>query len=172
MIRSYKDSRPTIALSAYVDESAQIIGDVEIGEDSSIWFNCVVRGDVNFVRIGEKTNIQDGSIIHVTGKKSPAIIGDFVTVGHGVNLHGCTVRGRSLIGIGAIILDDALIGEGSIIAAGSLVVRGTKVPPRSFMLGVPARVVREVTDKEQAMIAENWMHYVEYKNIYLNDSGG
>jgi gamma-carbonic anhydrase len=167
MIRTYKGITPKIAASAFIEASAQVIGDVEIGEQSSVWFNCVIRGDVYHIRIGHSTNIQDGSIIHVTNGRFPTIIGNYVTVGHGVMLHGCTIKDRSLVGIGSIILDDVEIGEESFIAAGSLVTPGTVIPPRSMVMGSPARVRREVTEEEIARIDTHWRHYIEYKNNYL-----
>ena len=169
MIRSFKHVTPRVAASAFVEESAQVIGDVAIGEHSSVWFNCVLRGDVYHIRIGECTNIQDGTIIHVTGGAFPTIIGDWVTVGHGVILHGCTVKERCLIGIGSIVLDNVTIGQDSLIAAASLVTPGTVIPPRSMVMGSPARVRREVTAEEIARIEEHWKHYVEYKNQYWAD---
>jgi carbonic anhydrase/acetyltransferase-like protein (isoleucine patch superfamily) len=171
MIRSYKNLRPQIAATAFIEATAQVIGDVHIGEHSSVWFNCVIRGDVYHIRIGHSTNIQDGSIIHVTHDQFPTIIGNYVTVGHNVTLHGCTVKDRSLIGIGAIILDEAVIGEESLVAAGSLVTPGTVIPPRSLVMGAPARVRREVTEEEIARIDEHWKNYIEYKNSYLLDAG-
>lgn len=167
MIRSYKGITPRIAGSAFVETSAHIIGDVEIGAHSSIWFNCVLRGDCYHIRIGENTNIQDGAVIHVTQGRFATTIGNFVTVGHSVVLHGCTIADRCLIGIGAIVLDDVTIGEESFIAAGSLVTPGTVIPPRSMVMGSPAKIRRQVTDEEVARINEHWQHYVEYKNQYL-----
>ena len=148
-------------------EGAHIIGDVHIGEHSSVWFNCVLRGDCYHIRVGENTNIQDNTVIHVTQGRFATILGDRVTVGHSVVLHGCTVNDRCLIGIGAIVLDDVAIGEESFIAAGSLVTPGTVIPPRSLVMGAPAKVRREVTDEEVARIDEHWQHYVEYKEEYL-----
>jgi carbonic anhydrase/acetyltransferase-like protein (isoleucine patch superfamily) len=129
----------------------------------------VLRGDCCYIRIGESTNIQDGTVIHVTSERSPTIIGNRVTVGHSVVLHGCTVKDRSLIGIGAIVLDDVVVGEESFIAAGSLVTPGTIIPPRSMVMGSPAKVRRQVTDEEVARIDEHWLHYVEYKKQYLEE---
>jgi carbonic anhydrase/acetyltransferase-like protein (isoleucine patch superfamily) len=169
MIKSYKGIRPTIADSAFIEDSANIIGDVHIGEHSSIWFNCVLRGDVFPIRIGHHTNIQDGTIIHVTGGEFPTLVGNQVTVGHGVILHGCQVLDGSLIGIGSIILDEAVIGEGSLIAAGSLVTPATIIPPRSLVMGSPAKVRRELTAEESERLNENWQHYVELKDVYLNE---
>jgi carbonic anhydrase/acetyltransferase-like protein (isoleucine patch superfamily) len=170
MIRSYQGIKPKIAASAFIEASAQIIGDVEIDQHSSVWFNCVIRGDVNKIRIGHSTNIQDGTVIHVTNGLYPTSIGNCVTVGHGVVLHGCTVKDRSLVGIGSIVLDDVIIGEMSFIAAGSLVTPGTVIPPRSLVMGSPARVRREVTDEEIARIDLHWKHYIEYKSNYLAEA--
>jgi carbonic anhydrase/acetyltransferase-like protein (isoleucine patch superfamily) len=167
MITAYKGISPHIAESAFIAPGAQIIGDVHIGEHSSVWFNCVLRGDCYYIRVGENTNIQDATIIHVTNGRFATIIGDRVTVGHSVVLHGCTVKDRSLIGIGAIVLDDVTIGEESFIAAGSLVTPGTVIPPRSMVMGSPAKVRREVTDEEVARIDQHWQHYVEYKDQYI-----
>ncbi|MCI0487256.1 MAG: gamma carbonic anhydrase family protein [Blastocatellia bacterium] len=167
MIWPYKGISPVVAATAFIEASAQIVGDVHIGEHSSVWFNCVIRGDVHHVRIGHSTNIQDGSVIHVTSGRFPTMIGNYITVGHGVMLHGCTIKDRSLIGIGSIILDDVTIGEESFIAAGALVTPGTVIPPRSMVMGAPARVRRQVTDEEIARIDTHWKHYIEYKNEYL-----
>lgn len=171
MIRLYKGIIPQIAPTAFIEQSAQIIGDVHIGEHSSVWFNCVLRGDVYHIRVGAQTNIQDGTVIHVTSGRFATIIGDRVTVGHNAVLHGCTVKDRSLIGIGAIILDDVTVGEESFVAAGSLVTPGTVIPPRSMVMGAPARVRREVTKEEIARIDTHWKNYIEYKNTYLADAG-
>lgn len=167
MITSYKGIRPQIAASAFVAPGAHIIGDVHIGEHSSVWFNCVLRGDCYHIRIGESTNIQDNTVIHVTQGRFPSIIGNFVTVGHSAVIHGCTIKDRCLIGIGAIVLDNVTVGEESFIAAGSLVTPGTVIPPRSMVMGAPAKVRREVTDEEVARIDQHWRHYIEYKEQYL-----
>jgi carbonic anhydrase/acetyltransferase-like protein (isoleucine patch superfamily) len=169
MITSYKGTSPQIAESAFIAAGAHIIGDVHIGVHSSVWFNCVVRGDCYYIRIGESTNIQDNTVIHVTQGRFATIIGSYVTVGHSVVLHGCTVKDRCLIGIGAIVLDNVTVGEESFIAAGSLVTPGTVIPPRSMVMGAPAKVRRPVTDEEVARIDEHWQRYIEYKNQYLAD---
>lgn len=170
MIRPYRGINPKIAATAFIEASAQIIGDVHVGEHSSVWFNCVIRGDVHHIRIGHSTNVQDGTIIHVTSGQFPTILGNYVTVGHGVVLHGCTVKDRSLIGIGSIVLDDVTIGEESLIAAGSLLTPGTTVPPRSLVMGSPAKVRRGITEEELARIDMHWRHYIEYKNNYLAEA--
>ena len=169
MLRSYKGIIPKVADTAFIADGAHIIGDVQIGEHSSVWFNCVLRGDVYPIRIGESSNIQDGTIIHVTSDQFPTLIGNRVTVGHGVILHGCQIKDGSLIGIGSIILDEAEIGEQCLIAAGSLVTPGTKIPPHSLVMGAPAKVRRELTAEEATRIQENWQHYVELKDVYLKE---
>ncbi len=166
MIYSYKDTTPQIPDSVFVAPNATIVGDVEIGKDSGIWFNSVIRGDVNEIRIGAKTNIQDGSILHVTLKKWPLYIGNNVTIGHGVILHGCTVSDNCLIGMGATVLDGARIGEFCLIAAGSLVLEGTKIPKQSLVAGVPAIVKRTLSDEEVEKIKASAARYVNYKNSY------
>ena len=169
MLIAYKGVSPKIAVTAFVADGAQVIGDVHIGEHSSVWFNCVLRGDCYHIRIGENTNIQDNTVIHVTQGEFATIIGDSVTVGHSAVLHGCTVKDRCLIGIGAIVLDNVTIGEESFVAAGSLVTPGTVIPPRSMVMGAPAKVRRQVTDEEVARIDEHWRHYISYKEQYLLD---
>jgi carbonic anhydrase/acetyltransferase-like protein (isoleucine patch superfamily) len=152
-----------------VEESAQVIGDVHLGRESSIWFNSVVRGDVHYIRIGDRTNIQDNSVIHVRNHSHPTILEDEVTVGHSVTLHGCYVERGSLIGIGSILLDDVRVGAYSLVAAGALVSPGTIIPPRSLVMGFPAKVKRELTDKEVAELDVFWQNYVEYTRAYKAD---
>ncbi len=168
MIFPFKDKKPVIDSSALIIESAQIIGDVVIGEESSVWFNAVVRGDVNYIRIGKRTNIQDGCILHVARRTLPLIIGDEVTVGHSVTLHACTIGSRCLIGMGAIVMDDAKVGDESIVAAGSLVISGTVIPPGSMVMGAPAKVKRPLTDEEKRGIRESANHYVGDIESYLD----
>jgi len=167
MIHPFKDSKPKIHDSAMVAESAQVIGDVVIGEESSIWFNAVVRGDVNYIRIGMRTNIQDGCVLHVARRTLPLIIGDEVTVGHNAVLHACTVGNRCLIGMGAIVMDDAEVGENSIVGAGALVTSGTKIPPGSLVLGSPAQIKRSLTEEESRSIRESAANYVADIENYL-----
>lgn len=169
MIRTFQGIKPTIAKSAYIEETAVIIGDVVIGEESSAWFNAVVRGDVHYIRIGNRTNVQDLSMLHVTHDTHPLIIGDEVTIGHHVVLHGCTVKDRVLIGMGAIIMDGAVIGEDCVVGAGALVTEGTVVPPKSLILGSPAKIKRPVTEKELAWIRESAQNYIEYARQYMTD---
>jgi carbonic anhydrase/acetyltransferase-like protein (isoleucine patch superfamily) len=166
MIRRFNDKVPQIHETAFVEESAQIIGDVVIGPHSSVWFNTTIRGDVYHIRIGAYTNVQDNSVIHVTRSTFATRLDDYVTIGHSVTLHGCHIKSNNLIGIGSIILDDVVIEENCIIAAGALVAPGTKVPPRSLMMGIPAKRVREVTDDEVRKIRDHADHYLEYKETY------
>lgn len=164
MILEYKGTTPKLDTSVFLSPSACVIGDVQIGEGSSLWFNVIVRGDVNFIRIGKRTNIQDGTVVHVTRETHPTILGDDVTVGHNVTLHGCTVHDKCLIGIGAIVLDGAVIGASALVAAGSVVAPGTQVPPNSLVMGSPARVKRLLTEDERSKmhsIADNYVHYQE-----------
>jgi carbonic anhydrase/acetyltransferase-like protein (isoleucine patch superfamily) len=169
MIRAYRGVVPKIAASAYIDQSAQVIGDVVVGERSSIWPNVTVRGDVNWIRIGEETSIQDNSVLHCDAGVFPLQIGSRVTVGHLAMLHGCTVEDECLIGIGAIILNGAKIGSGSVIAAGSVVPEGMQVPPQSLVMGVPAKVKRPVTPEEQERFRQNAKRYVEATAIYRDE---
>jgi gamma-carbonic anhydrase len=166
MIRPFRGTHPQIHPTAFIEESAQIIGDVHIGEQSSVWFNAVVRGDVFYIRIGNRTNIQDGTVIHVTNGTHATVLEDEVTVGHNVTLHGCYIEYGCLVGMGAIVMDDAHIGAQSLVAAGSLVSPGTRVPPRSLVMGTPARVKRPLTDEEVAGLDVYWQNYVEYTRVY------
>lgn len=167
MIRTFKDKAPRFdAATVFIEDSAQVIGDVEIGAHSSIWFNTTIRADIHFVRIGTCTNIQDNCVIHVTGGEYPTILEDYITVGHSVTLHGCHVMSNCLIGIGSILLDGVVVEPYSVIAAGALVAPGTRVASRSLMMGVPAKRVREVTDEEVAQIREAADHYLENKDAY------
>ena len=168
MIRSFRGVRPAIAASAYIDPSAQVIGDVVIGDESSVWMHAVVRGDVNLIRIGRRTNVQDGTVVHVMREPShPTHIGDEVTIGHGAVVHGCTVADRCLIGMGAILLNGSSVGSDSIVAAGTLVTEGMALPPRSLVMGSPGRVRRPLTDDEVASIRESAANYVAYRLEYL-----
>ena len=166
MLRPYKGILPQVDPSAYVDESAQVIGDVHIGADSSVWMNVVIRGDVNIIRIGNRSNIQDGTIVHVMRDTHPTRVGHDVTVGHAALLHGCTIEDRCLIGMGAQLLNGAEIGSDSIVAAGTLVTEDTKIPPRSLVMGRPGKVKRPLTDAEVASILDYSERYVGYKKDY------
>jgi carbonic anhydrase/acetyltransferase-like protein (isoleucine patch superfamily) len=160
----YRGTRPKIHASVFIAEGARIIGDVEIGSESSVWFNAVVRGDVHFIRIGEQTNIQDNCVLHVTHGKYPLQIGSRVTVGHNVVLHGCTIGDFCLIGMGAIVLDNARVNSRSFVAAGTLVPEGFEVPSGMLVAGVPAKVKRKLTEGEEKFLgrsAENYLNYVK-----------
>jgi len=159
---------PSIAPTAFICDDAIVVGDVEIGEDASVWFGSIIRGDVNYIRIGARTNIQDGTIIHVSSKTHSTILEENITVGHRVTLHGCHVESGCLIGIGAIIMDGARVGRNSIIGAGSLVTPGTQIPSGVLALGSPARVKRDLTEDELAYLDKSWRNYVELKAEYSN----
>jgi carbonic anhydrase/acetyltransferase-like protein (isoleucine patch superfamily) len=169
MIRTFQGIKPTVPQSCFIEDTAVVIGDVVLGEGCSVWFNAVIRGDVNYIRIGNRTNVQDLCMLHVTHDTHPLIIGHEVTIGHSVVLHGCTVKDRVLVGMGAIVMDGAVIGEDSVVGAGALVVEGTVVPPKSVILGSPARVRRSATDKELDWIKESAENYVKYAGQYLRD---
>ena len=171
MIRAFGGKHPQIHPTAFIEESAQIIGDVIIGEQSSVWFNAVVRGDVFYIRIGDRTNIQDGTVIHVSNGTHATILEDEVTVGHNVTLHGCYVERGSLIGIGSIVMDEARIGAQSLVAAGALVSPGTQIPPRSLVMGTPAKVKRPLTDEEIKGLDQFWKNYIEYTRRYKKGAG-
>jgi len=171
MIRTFQGIKPTVPQSCFIEDTAVVIGDVVMGEDCSVWFNAVIRGDVNYIRIGGRTNVQDLCMLHVTHDTHPLIIGHEVTIGHSAILHGCTINDRVLVGMGAVIMDGAVIGKDSVVGAGALVVEGTVVPPKSVILGSPARVRRPANDKELAWIKESAANYVRYARQYLTDSG-
>src|SRR5688572_19842507 len=166
MLRSFRGIFPQVDPTVYIDESAQVIGDVRIGADSSVWMNVVIRGDVNVIRIGRRSNIQDGTVIHVMRDTHPTHVGDEVTVGHAVVLHGCTIEDRCLIGMGAMLLNGAVIGSDSIVAAGTLVTEETKIPARSLVMGRPGAVRRALSDEEVASILDYAERYVGYKKDY------
>ena len=170
MIRSYRGRLPQIAASAYVDPAAVVIGDVTIGADSSVWPCVVIRGDVHWIRIGARTNVQDAAVLHVMRDTSPLAVGDSVTIGHGAVLHGCTIEFRVLIGMGAVILNNARIGAGSIVAAGTLVPENTVVPPGSLFLGHPGKFHRALTAKDQQTIDRYAARYVEYAVTYKDEA--
>lgn len=170
MIRSYKGISPRIPESCYVDESAQIIGDVALGEHASVWMNAVLRGDVHAVRIGAHSNVQDCSVLHGMKEKYGVYVGEYVTVGHSVTLHGCVVEDRCLIGMGVIILNGARVGAGSIIAAGTLIPENTVVEPGSLWMGSPGKLRRQLEAEDQEMILQYAKNYLEYKETYLKES--
>ncbi len=166
MLHPYRGRTPVVHPTAFVHDSAHVIGDVTLEEDASVWFCSVLRADVNVIRVGRGTNIQDGTVIHVNRRGPPTVLEDHVTVGHGARLHGCHVASHCLIGIGAIVLDGVELGEECLVAAGSLVAPGTKIPPRSLVMGVPARVRREVTEEDRELIRRSALSYIGLKNDY------
>ena len=170
MLRSYRSIHPTVHPSAFVDASAQVIGDVHVGAESSVWMNVVVRGDVHHIRIGARTNIQDLTMVHVMRETNPTAIGDNVTIGHGAVVHGCTIEDRCLIGMGAILLNGCVIGAGSIVAAGTLVPEGMVVAPGSMVMGVPGKVRRALTPEEDASITWYADNYVRYRLDFQSES--
>ena len=170
MIRPYCGIVPAVPVSAYVDPGAVVIGDVVLGERSSVWPNVTIRGDVNYIRIGAETSIQDNSCLHVQRNTHPLIIGSRVTVGHSVTLHGCEIEDECLIAIGAIVLNGAKVGRGSIIAAGALVPEGMQVPPGSVVMGVPGKVKRTATDTEREGIRRSAANYVRYLQSYKEET--
>ena len=175
MIRPFKGITPRIADSAFIAEGAVIIGEVTIGQEASIWYNCVVRGDVNFISIGDRSNIQDLSMLHVTHKKNaqdpgaPLIIGNDVTVGHSVTLHGCTIEDGAFIGMQAMIMDHAVIGKGALVGARALVTEGTVVTPGTLWVGAPAKYKRDLSADEIAWLGRSAGNYVRYSRDYLAD---
>lgn len=172
IVRSYLGTHPRIGTGVFLAETCAVIGDVAIGDQSSVWYSTVLRGDVMAIRIGARTSIQDGTVVHVTSEQFGTTVGDDVTVGHGVILHGCVVEDSCLIGMGATVLDGARIGRGSFVGAGALVTPGTDIPPHSLVLGMPARVVRPVNPKEREQIEYAAAHYVEQARRYLAGDGG
>jgi len=169
MIRSYRDILPTVPASAYVDPSAQLIGDVVLGENSSVWMNAVVRGDVHSIRIGNGTNIQDCAVLHGMKDLHPVVIGDLCTIGHNATVHGCTLEDEVLVGMGAVILNGAHIGTGSIIAAGAVIPEGTQIPPHSLVAGVPGKIRRSLLEADLELIRTYARNYLEYTRVYLNE---
>jgi carbonic anhydrase/acetyltransferase-like protein (isoleucine patch superfamily) len=169
MIRPFRGVYPQIPDSAYVDVSAQVIGDVHLGEQASIWCNAVLRGDMFYIRIGDRTNIQDNCVVHTRTGSHPTVLEEEVTVGHSVTLHGCYVERGALIGIGSIVLDDVRVGAQSLVAAGSLLSPGTVIPPRSLVMGAPARVKRPLTDEEVVGLEAFWRNYVDYVPKYKSE---
>lgn len=165
-IITYQGITPKIHPSVFIAEGAHIIGDVEIGKDSSVWFNTVIRGDVHYIRIGERTNIQDNTVVHVTNKKYPTHIGSNVTIGHSAVIHACTIYDYCLIGMGAIILDDAKIGPYSLVAAGALVTMGSVIPEGVLAAGIPAKIIRPLTDDEKQTLIQSAQNYVDYVATY------
>tara|TARA_X000001036_G_scaffold165528_1_gene156976 strand:+ start:748 stop:1251 length:504 start_codon:yes stop_codon:yes gene_type:complete len=167
MISDFEDKSPSIDSSCFIAPSVDIIGDVSIGKDSSVWFGSVLRADMHYIKIGSRSNIQDNCTVHVTTDVYPTIIGDEVTIGHNVIIHGCEIEDRCLIGMGSIIMDGAVIGSGSLIGAGALVSPGTVVPPNSLVVGLPGKVVRETTEAERTETIERAQHYIDFSRKYM-----
>ena len=162
---------PVVDSTAFVDPSAQVIGDVTLGAESGIWMNTVVRGDVNVIRIGARTNVQDGCVLHVTRRRYALTIGDDVTIGHGVIVHGCTLMNHSFIGMGATVMDGAVVGEFAMVGAGALVTQGKEIPPGTLAVGAPARVVRDLTEDEIQRIRQSAINYVRDRLDYMEPQG-
>lgn len=167
MILTYKGTTPKIGANVFIASNATVIGDVEIGESTNIWYGAVIRGDVNHIRIGARTNVQDLCMIHVTGQEFSTEIGDEVTIGHSAILHGCRLASRVLVGMGAIVLDGVEVGEGSVIAAGAVLPPGKKYPPRVLIMGSPAQVKREVTEQDYQGLLHSAEHYVELASMHM-----
>ena len=161
---------PVVGNKVYISETATVIGDVILSDEVNIWFGAVIRADMHFIRIGNRTNIQDNAVVHVTTAVSPTHIGSGVTVGHGAIIHGCTIEDDCMIGMGAIVMDNAIIGRGSLVGAGALVPPNMKIPPKSLVVGVPCKIVRNITDEEYAMIIERPQEYIDLAEIYLKES--
>ncbi len=171
VVKPYKGVFPKVHPSVYLSDNVYVIGDVEIGEDSSVWFGSVIRGDVNYIKIGKRTNIQDNSVVHVTHDTHPTIVGDNVTVGHRVILHGCLLGNNILVGMGAVIMDGVEIEDYVLVGAGALITPNKKIPSGVLVAGVPAKIVRDLREEEIKLIEESAENYVRYKNEYLNTQG-
>jgi carbonic anhydrase/acetyltransferase-like protein (isoleucine patch superfamily) len=171
MIRRYQGHVPHIPASCYIDESAQVIGDVTLGEHSSVWMNAVLRGDVHSIRVGANSNVQDCAVLHGQRNLYAVNVGDWVTIGHNATVHGCTVEDAVLVGMGVVILNDCRIGEGSILAAGAVLPEHTVVPPRTLWAGVPAKQRRTLEDKDRELILQYAKNYLDYVEIYLAEAG-
>jgi carbonic anhydrase/acetyltransferase-like protein (isoleucine patch superfamily) len=171
MLRSYKGIVPVIPASCYVDVSAQVIGDVVLGEQASVWMNAVIRGDVNSIRIGARSNVQDCAVLHGMRHLYPVIVGEMVTIGHNATVHGCVLEDAVLVGIGSTILNNARIGEGSIIAAGAVIPEQTVIPPNSLVAGVPGKVKKTLGDEDRKMILQYAQNYLDYTAIFLSEMG-
>jgi carbonic anhydrase/acetyltransferase-like protein (isoleucine patch superfamily) len=172
MIRSYQGVLPTIPASCYVDLSAQVLGDVVLGENSSVWMNAVVRGDVNSIRIGSNSNVQDCAVLHGMRYVYPVIVGDWVTIGHNATVHGCVLEDAVLVGMGSTILNNARIGEGSIIAAGAVIPEQMVIPPNSLVAGVPGKIRRTLGEEDRKLILKYAQNYLDYTKIYLEETKG
>ena len=169
MLRSFQGIVPVVPASCYVDVSAQVIGDVQLGEQASVWMNAVLRGDVNAIRVGARSNVQDCAVLHGMRYKYPVIVGEMVTIGHNATVHGCVLEDMVLIGIGATVLNNARVGEGSIIAAGAVIPEQMVIPPRSLVAGVPGKIRRSVEDADYELIRRYGLNYLDYTKSYLGE---
>jgi carbonic anhydrase/acetyltransferase-like protein (isoleucine patch superfamily) len=167
IVRAYQGKEPRFGSRVFLAENCSLIGDIEVGDDCSIWYGAVLRGDIHHIRIGARTNIQDNSVLHVEQGTGPTIVGEEVTIGHAAVVHGCTIHRGALIGIGAKVLSHAVIGEQALVGAGAIVQEGMEIPPRTLAVGVPARVKRDLKPEELARLDRSWKNYVEFKNEYL-----
>ena len=170
MIKQFNNRQPQLGRNVYISESATVIGKVTLGDEVNIWFGAVVRGDMHYIKIDSRSNVQDNVVVHVTTAISPTKIGSGVTIGHGAIIHGCTIEDDCMIGMGAIVMDDAVIGSGSLVGAGALVPPNMKVPPKSLVVGMPGKVVREVREDEYKMIIERPSEYIDLAAIYLRET--
>ena len=169
MIKSIHNKAPKLGKNVYISETAAVIGDVTLGNDVNIWFGAVIRGDMHYIKVGSRSNIQDNAVVHVTAAVSPTHIGTGVTIGHGAIIHGCTIGDNCMIGMGATVMDDAVIGSGSLIGAGALVPPNMVVPSKSLVVGMPGKVIREVREVEYKMILERPQEYIDLASIYINE---
>jgi carbonic anhydrase/acetyltransferase-like protein (isoleucine patch superfamily) len=172
MLRSYKGTTPIVPATCYIDHSAQVIGDVILGDRASVWMNAVIRGDVNSIRIGAQSNVQDCAVLHGMRHLYPVIVGERVTIGHNATVHGCVLGDEVLVGIGATILNDARIGAGSIIAAGAVIPEHMVIPPNSLVAGVPGKIRRELGEADRELILQYARNYLDYSEIYLAETTG
>ena len=170
MIKKFQKTQPKLGLNVYISENASVIGNVKLGNEVNIWYGSVLRGDMHYINIGNRSNIQDNTVVHVTTAISPTNIGSGVTVGHGAIIHGCTIENDCMIGMGSIIMDEAIIGTGSLVGAGALVPPNMKIPPNSLVVGMPAKIVREVNEKEHEMIIERPQEYIDLAAVYLQEN--
>ena len=169
MIKQFERIKPKLGRDVYISESAAVIGDVILGNEVNIWFGAVLRGDMHYIKVGSRSNIQDNAVVHVTTAVSPTTIGLNVTVGHGAIIHGCTIEDNCMIGMGSVVMDDAVVGEGSLIGAGALVPPNMKIPPKSLVVGMPGKIVREVSDEEFQMIIDRPQEYIDLAAQYLKE---
>ena len=169
MIKQFGSNNPQLGRDVYISESAAVIGDVTLDDEVNIWFGAVLRGDMHYIRVGSRSNIQDNAVVHVTTAVSPTTIGNNVTVGHGAIIHGCTIEDNCMIGMGSVVMDDPVVGEGSLIGAGALVPPNMKIPPKSLVVGMPGKIVREVSDEEFQMIIDRPQEYIDLAAQYLKE---